>query len=47
MPGDVFFIDKNQNNFMRLGFSRLEKNEIEKGIKIIGGTINEIKRRIR
>ena len=44
MPGDVFFIDKNQNNFMRLGFSRLEKNEIEKGIKIIGETINEIKK---
>jgi len=23
--GDVFFINENQNNFMRLGFSRLEK----------------------
>ena len=46
MPGDVFFINKNQNNFMRLGFSRLEKDEIEKGIKIIGETIDEIKKSV-
>lgn len=44
MPGDVFFVDKNQNNFMRLGLSRLEKDDIEKGIKIIGEAINEIKK---
>lgn len=43
MPGDVFYINENQNNFMRLGFSRLEKNEIEKGIKIIGQTIDEMR----
>ena len=46
MPGDVFFINENQNNFMRLGFSRLEKDEIEKGIKIIGETIDEIKKSV-
>ena len=42
----VFFINENQNNFMRLGFSRLEKDEIEKGIKIIGETIDEIKKSV-
>ena len=41
-----FFINENQNNFMRLGFSRLEKDEIEKGIKIIGETIDEIKKSV-
>ena len=43
MPGDIFFIDGQGENFLRLGFSRLEKNQIEKGIKIIGETILEIK----
>ena len=46
MPGDVFFINENQTNFTRLGFSRLEKDEIEKGIKIIGETIDEIKKSV-
>lgn len=41
MPGDIFFIDRNQNNFLRLGFSRLSEEDIEKGIKIIGECIDE------
>ena len=44
MPGDVFYIDEAQKNFLRLGFSRLEKHEIKKGIKIIGQTILEMKK---
>ena len=44
MPGDVFYIDEDQKNFLRLGFSRLEKHEIKKGIKIIGQTILEMKK---
>nr|WP_312983030.1 PLP-dependent aminotransferase family protein [Clostridioides sp.] len=42
MPGDLFFVDGNGNNTLRLGFSRLTHEEIEKGIKIIGETIREM-----
>lgn len=40
MPGDVFYIDKKGEDTLRLGFSRLSFEEIEKGIKIIGDSIN-------
>ncbi len=43
-PGDIFFLDKQGENCLRLGFSRLQKDQIEKGIKIIGQTISEIKK---
>ena len=44
MPGDAFYINEGEDNFLRLGVSRLEKEEIEKGIKIIGETILEMKK---
>ena len=43
MPGDAFYINEEEDNFLRLGFSRLEKEQIKKGIKIIGETISEMK----
>lgn len=42
MPGDLFYIDNNGENTLRLGFSRLSDEDIEKGIKIIGQTIDEL-----
>lgn len=39
MPGDIFYVDEKGKNTLRLGFSRLEYNEIEEGIKIIGDCI--------
>ena len=35
-PGDIFYTDDGGSNTLRLGFSRLSKEDIEKGIKIIG-----------
>lgn len=43
MPGDLFYIDDKGKNTLRLGLSRLSDEDIEKGIKIIGETINELK----
>lgn len=43
MPGDVFYVDNSSSDTLRLGFSRLSFEEIEKGIKIIGECIKEIK----
>lgn len=40
MPGDIFYIDNEIDNTLRLGFSRLSLEEIEQGIKIIGESIN-------
>ncbi len=42
MPGDVFYTDDGGCDTLRLGFSRLEFDEIEKGIKIIGKIIKEM-----
>jgi DNA-binding transcriptional MocR family regulator len=42
-PGDIFYIDNGRNNTLRLGFSRLSIEEIEKGIKIIGEEILRLK----
>ncbi|MGL4913941.1 MAG: PLP-dependent aminotransferase family protein [Romboutsia sp.] len=42
MPGDVFYIDNNGYDTLRLGFSRLSFDDIKKGIKIIGETIKEL-----
>lgn len=43
MPGDIFYIDKPECDTLRLGFSRLSFEDIEKGIKIIGESIKELK----
>ncbi len=42
MPGDIFFVNKEEKNWMRIGFSRTTKKEIEKGIRIIGEVIDEL-----
>lgn len=42
MPGDLFYIDDNGQNTLRLGLSRLSIEDIEKGIKIIGETVDEM-----
>lgn len=42
MPGDLFSVDGSGSNTLRLGFSRLTLDEIEKGIKIIGDVANEM-----
>lgn len=42
MPGDIFYIDSQGKNTFRLGFSRLEEQEIEKGMKILGECIKEL-----
>ena len=46
MPGDLFYIDDKGKNTLRLGLSRLSDDDIEKGIKIIGETINELKSKL-
>lgn len=38
-PGDIFFTDGKGRDTLRLGFSRITKEEIEKGFKIIGEVI--------
>lgn len=42
-PGDIFSIDDSCKYTLRLGLSRLTIEEIEKGIKIIGGIVKDIK----
>ena len=42
MPGDLFYIDNRGKNTLRLGLSRLSDEDIEKGIKIIGETIDDL-----
>lgn len=43
MSGDIFFINEKGRNTFRLGFSRLSLNDIEKGFRIIGKCIEDIK----
>ena len=38
----LFYIDNKGKNTLRLGLSRLSDMDIEKGIKIIGETIDEL-----
>lgn len=42
MAGDVFYIYNKGKNTLRLGFSRLSFQEIEKGIKVIGECLKEM-----
>ncbi|WP_297636330.1 PLP-dependent aminotransferase family protein [uncultured Clostridium sp.] len=44
MPGDLFSIDSYSDNAFRIGLPRLTLEQIEKGVKIIGETIKEIRR---
>lgn len=45
-PGNIFFTDNTGNDTFRLGFSRVNKNEIEIGFKIIGDTIKNFLGRV-
>ncbi|MDW8801883.1 PLP-dependent aminotransferase family protein [Clostridium sp. A1-XYC3] len=38
-PGDIFYIDGRGDDTLRLGFSRVDMEEIEKGFKIIGEVV--------
>lgn len=42
-PGDIFYTDHSRNDTFRLGFSRVSINEIERGFKIIGDVVKELK----
>lgn len=42
MPGDIFYNGDNGEDTIRLGFSRVSEEEIEKGIKIIGDVVNNL-----
>lgn len=42
MPGDLFYIDHEEKETLRLGFTRLSYEDIEKGIKIIADSLKEI-----
>lgn len=41
-PGDIFYVDGSGQNTMRLGFSRVSFEDIEKGFRIIGDAAKEI-----
>lgn len=43
-PGDIFSNDNTEDKSFRLGFSRISKEEIEKGFKIIGKYIKLLER---
>ena len=45
MPGDIFYSNGDGSERIRLGFSRVSEEDIEKGIKIIGEVISEISNR--
>ena len=42
MPGDIFYINYDGHDTLRLGFSRLSLEDIENGIKIIGECVRDI-----
>lgn len=41
-PGDIFYVDNTGDNTLRLGFSRLSLENIEKGISIIGEEVKKL-----
>lgn len=46
MPGDIFYNEDNGSDTIRIGFSRVTKEDIEKGIKIIGDVVKELSYKI-
>lgn len=42
MPGDVFYNNRNGSETIRIGFSRVNEEDIEKGIKIIGEVVKDL-----
>ncbi|GAA0120989.1 MAG: PLP-dependent aminotransferase family protein [Clostridium argentinense] len=45
-PGDIFYTDDSGKSTMRLGFSRVSEEDIEKGVKIIGSVVKELSEEI-
>ncbi len=44
-PGESFFLEKKPpTNYLRLGYSSIETSKIEKGVQIIGDTVNKLMR---
>lgn len=43
-PGDIFYTDDNGKDTFRLGFSRVSKEDIEKGFSIIGDVVTLLSR---
>lgn len=41
-PGDIFYVDNTGDNTLRLGFSRVSLENIEKGIRIIGEEVKKL-----
>ena len=42
MPGDIFYNESNGSERIRIGFSRVSEEDIEKGIKIIGDVVYKL-----
>ncbi len=42
-PGNRFYTDKKGGNTLRIGFSRVGKNDIVKGLKLIGNIVRKMK----
>lgn len=42
-PGDIFYMDDSVHDTFRLGFARLELQDIERGMAIIGEAVSEMK----
>ncbi|SKA85066.1 transcriptional regulator, GntR family [Caloramator quimbayensis] len=43
-PGDIFYTDGGGENALRIGFSRVDIKDIEKGIKILGDIIKNMRK---
>lgn len=46
-PGDIFSVDNSCENTLRIGLTRLNLEQIEEGIRIIGEKVKELRERIR
>lgn len=46
MPGDIFYIGRGGSSTMRLGFANVRDEDIEKGIRIIGEALQDMKGRV-
>lgn len=43
-PGDIFYVNGDNDDTMRLGFGKLSEEEIKEGIKIIGKSVEKVRR---
>jgi DNA-binding transcriptional MocR family regulator len=42
LPGDIFFVDGSGSDTLRLGFSRVNSKDMERGLQIIGKNIKKL-----